>query len=216
MDIFIRKALALFMTMGLAVALPSQAETIAVDFSGVLTSAVNNVYDDPDIPSTDFFKVGQAFSGTLLYDTKVPGFTESGDAFFELQGFSITIGDTDFSSRFLPRSIFRSSDGFVSFSTGGADQGGGASISLVLPSFYGNYPQAGELDGKTASFQFSDFYPLGGQVAGVAQLYATDAVGAVPELETWIIMIFGMGTVGCALRRRRRASLSTNLVVLPA
>ena len=191
------------MLLGLAVATPGQAAVVTVGFSGTLSSAENNVYEDPEIPSGNFFKVGQSFSGSFGYDTSSPAYLEGDAAFFDLQKFSIVIGGVDFSDRFIPRQIFRSSDGGVSFSAGGADQGGGTSVDLNLGSLFGNYPTAGELDGKMASFRFDDYYPLGGQVSGSALLNVEGATSAVPEPDAWLLMIVGFGVVGYGIRRRR-------------
>ncbi len=191
------------MLLGLAIASPAQAVVITVGFSGALSSAKNNVYDDPEIPSGNFFQVGQSFSGSFGYDTGSPVYLENDAAFFDLQKFSIVIGGVDFSDRFIPRQIFRSSNGGVSFSAGGADQGGGTSVDLNLGSFFGNYPTAGELNGKTASFRFDDYYPLGGQVSGSAFLNTAGSISAVPEPDAWLLMIIGLGAIGYGVRRRR-------------
>jgi hypothetical protein len=197
------KALALSVVFAASAATPTYAAVIKVGFAGVLTSAVNNTYDDPDIPESDFFQVGQAFSGSFAYDNDVPGFTEDDTAFFDLQNFNVQIGGQDFSDRFLPRQVFRSADGSVSFLSGGADQGGSTSIETTLNSSFQNYPMPGELNGKTATFSFADFYPLGGQVSGRALLKVDGFTPAVPEASTWAMMILGFGFVGFAMRRRK-------------
>ena len=135
------KALSFSVIFAASASTPSYAAVVKVGFAGVLTSAVNNTYVDPDIPESDFFQVGQAFSGTFAYDTDVPGFTEDDTAFFDLQDFNVQIGGQDFSDRFLPRQVFRSADGGVSFSSGGADQGGGTSIETTLTSSFQNHPR---------------------------------------------------------------------------
>jgi hypothetical protein len=198
--------LAVSISIALSMAAPGHAAVVTVGFSGTLTSAENNVYSDPTIPTSDFFKVGQAFSGNFSYDTSSPGYTDSGFKIFDLKTFDVFIGGVDFSTRFIPRDIVRSSDGAVSFSAGGADQGGSTSIDLNLNSSYANYPTAAELTGNYATFNFNDYYPLGGVVSGRALLNAGGVISPVPEADTWAMMIFGMGAVGLMMRRRVRAS----------
>jgi hypothetical protein len=56
--------------------------------------------------------------------------------------------------------------------------------------------------------QGADFVVLD-KIAGFsnAALYTTQSAQAVPEAETWAMMIVGMGAAGFAMRRRRRPSL---------
>jgi hypothetical protein len=185
------------------VSVPSEATVIIASFSGKLTSAQNNTYDDPSIPSSDFFKIGQAFSGSFSYDTDKPIENDGDFALLDLQTFNVIIGGVDFSDRFLPRLTGRSADGGVEFLAGGASQGGSTSISLNLSSFFGNYPTANELNGRTASFFYGDYTPLGGVVSGDALLSVEGATSPVPEPATWLFMVAGFGVVGYGMRRRR-------------
>ena len=196
-------AVALCAMLAAGASVPSEAAVIVASFSGKLSAAQNNVYDDPSIPSSDFFKIGQAFSGSFSYDTDKPVAYFGDYAFLDLQTFNVIIGGVDFSERFIPRQTGRSGDGGVAFSAGGASQGGGTSISLNLSSFFGNYPTANELNGKTASFFYGDYTPLGGVVSGDALLSVEGATSSVPEPATWLFMVAGFGVVGYGMRRRR-------------
>jgi hypothetical protein len=175
----------------------ASAAAVTVHFQGVVSSAQNLVFDDPSIPTTDFFQVGQAFSGDLSWDDAIPGDTSDPEnPTFTLLGFDITIGGKDFSDRFLPRLIGTSSDGTVTFLTGGADQGGSARLVFDLGTFTGLYPTVASLKGKPATFSYADYQPLGGLVSGRA------FISAVPEPTTWAMMIVGFGVIGGGLRRR--------------
>lgn len=180
---------------------PADAALVTVSFQGRLSTAENNRYDDPDIPQGDFFFVGQRFSGALRYDTDLPGDVEPDIAVFELLGFDLFFGNVDYSDRFIPRLIGRSQDGTIEFLSGGADQGGSASLSLNLGSFSPDYPSLSQLNGQSALFSYEDFTPLGGSLSGTATLGT--AVASVPETTTWAMMIAGVGVVGGAARRRR-------------
>jgi len=193
---------ALCATLATGVSVPSEAAVIVASFSGKLSAAQNNTYDDPSFPSSDFFKIGQAFSGSFSYDTDKPVEQYGDFASLDLQTFNIIIGDVDFSDRFIPRQTGRSVDGGVEFLAGGASQGGGTSVSLNLSSFFGSYPTANELNGKTASFFYADYFPLGGVVSGDALISVEGATSPVPEPATWLFMVAGFGMVGYAMRRR--------------
>lgn len=198
--------LALTFALAITTASSARAAIINVGFSGDLITAFNNTYDDPEIPVSDFFKVGQAFSGSVSYDTGLSGDFYSDSAEYELLGFNLSIGGQDFSNRFLPRSIYRSADGRTSFLAGGADQGGSTSLTLNLLSPFYKYPSPAELNGQTAEFRFDDYYPQGGQVFGLARL--DTVVPAVPEPSSWLLMILGFGLAGWAVRNRnQKASL---------
>ncbi|WP_231639301.1 PEPxxWA-CTERM sorting domain-containing protein [Sphingomonas profundi] len=185
---------------------PADAAIVTLPFAGRLTSAVNNVFDDPDIPQGNFFAVGQAFSGTFSYDDADPGdFDGSIFISYALTRFDLVIGGEDFSDRFIPRLVGRSTDGTVDIVSGGADQGGGARLSVDLGSFAPANPSAGQLIGRTASFTYDDFYPLGGQLAGVA------TIGSVPEPATWAMMIGGFALTGAAMRRRRSVAAKVSV-----
>jgi hypothetical protein len=194
---------ALYAMVAAGASVPSEATVIVASFSGKLTAAQNNTYDDPSIPSSDFFKIGQAFSGGFSYDTDKPIENDGDFALLDLQTFNVIIGGVDLSDRFLPRLTGRSVDGGVEFLAGGASQGGSTSISLNLSSFFGSYPTANELNGKTASFFYGDYTPLGGVVSGNALLSIEGATSPVPEPATWLFMVAGFGMVGYAMRRRR-------------
>jgi len=198
-------AMALSAVVMAGAAVPSTAAVIVVGFSGKVSAAANNAYDDPELPSAEFFTIGQAFSGSFSYDTGQPVQYYNGFASFDLQTFNVSIGGVDFSQRFIPRQIGRSSDGGVQVSAGGASQGGSTSLDLKLGSFFGNYPTAVELDGTSATFSFNDYYPLGGQVSGLARLDVAGAASPVPEPKSWLLMALGFGMVGYAMRRHRVA-----------
>ncbi len=185
----------------------ANAAVTVVHFTGQLTSAQNNVFDDPDISTGDFFYVGQHFSGTLRFDPSVPPEDFEGSYFLDLSGFDVFFDDQDYSDRFMPRNIFRSNNGDTEFLSGGADQGGSVSLKLNLGSFFGSYPTAGELNGRMALFEYNDFQPFGGQLAGEAVF-----TSGVPEPASWAMLIIGFGMIGGTARRvgmQRRGAKAT-------
>lgn len=180
----------------------AQADVVTISFAGKLASAENIVFDDPDLPSSDFFKVGQSFSGLLTYDTSAPEeLIDDTLVTLPLTGFDIVIGGVDFSDRFIPRLIGRPMDGNIEFVSGGASQGGGASLAVNLGMFSNLYPTAAQLNGKTGLFSYADYQPLGGIVSGQA------VFGAVPEPASWALMIVGVGAIGGVMRRRRERAV---------
>ena len=181
----------------------ASASIISYDFNGTVSQASNlGALAEPI--NNGFFQVGQNFSGTVTWDTDGPGFGDEFSSEFELLGFNINIGGTDFSSRFLPRLVGRQSDGTLSFVSGGADQGGGASLTFDLGTYAIGYPTLAQLNGKVGQFSYRDFQPFGGTVSG------NTTVAAVPEPSTWAMIIIGIAAGGVTMRRRRptRAALA--------
>jgi hypothetical protein len=177
----------------------ASAAIISYDFSGTVSQA-SNLGAVAEPVSNGFFQAGQAFSGTVIWDTDGPGFGDEFSSEFELMGFNINIGGMDFSSRFFPRLVGRQADGTLSFVSGGADQGGGASLTFNLGTYAIGYPTLAQLNGKVAEFSYRDFQPFGGTVSGVT------SVAAVPEPATWAMMIIGIAAGGVTMRRRRPAA----------
>ncbi|MBB5713071.1 PEP-CTERM sorting domain-containing protein [Sphingomonas xinjiangensis] len=178
---------------------PASAAIIEYGFAGTLSQAENNGPPGSDPGTSGFFQVGQTFSGKVTYDTDLPGFEDEFTSQFPLMGFNIEIGGVDFSSRFFPRLIGREVGGTLSFVSGGASQGGGASLTFDLGSYAFSYPTLQQLQGKTAQFTYQDFQPFGGLAAGQT------TITAVPEPSTWAFAIIGMAFTGSMMRRKRSA-----------
>ncbi|MBB4860755.1 hypothetical protein HNO88_004100 [Novosphingobium chloroacetimidivorans] len=79
---------------------------------------------------------------------------------FHLASFNVFIGGKDFSDRFIPREIFRETDGNVRVSAGGADQGGFTALDFNLASPYTSSPGANELDSRLRCFASTMSRPL--------------------------------------------------------
>jgi hypothetical protein len=185
--------------LAVATLLPGTAAAaiVSVHFSGTVSQASNLPSIDPSDPGPEFFQVGQKFSGDVSWDTADTGDTSSGSGTeFNLINFSIMIGGKDFSDRFLPRTLLTEPDGNAGFLSGGADQGGSAQLNFNLGSYTGSAPGAGDFAGKSGTFTYTDFYPLGGSVSGRA------FVAGVPEPATWAMMMLGFGAIAGAARRR--------------
>lgn len=107
-----------------------------------------------------------------------------------LSGGALTGVDTGYFDYFVP-----------SLSIAG---GGTYSFSLIL--YGGNLAQLVYAHPQTTS-PFCASFPVQGAVCGVS---ANPAVGefttaAVPEPETWLLMLAGLGAIGASVRKRRRA-----------
>jgi hypothetical protein len=173
------------------------AAIVKYGFTGKIIDAEN--FDPPELRGNykGFFQIGMDIYGNLTFDTDMPGDGDEFEHELPLLGFDIHIGGVDFSDRFLPRLIGRGSDGTIAFVSGGASQGGGASLNFDVGSFSNSYPTLGELKGKVAQFSYADYYPSGGIVLGQAM------ITAVPEPSTWAMLIIGIGVVGSSMRRRK-------------
>lgn len=189
-------------TMLVLSSMPASAAIIEYGFAGTLSQAENNGPPGSPPSADGFFQIGQSFSGKITYDTDLPGFGDETSAEFPLLGFDIVIGGLDFSDRFIPRLVGRASDGTLSFVAGGADQGGGASLTFDLGAYSVAYPSMQQLQGKSASFFYRDFQPFGGLAAGQT------TASAVPEPSTWAILVIGVTFLGGTIRKKRRTSWS--------
>ena len=171
----------------------AQAEIVTLNFSGTFGA-----------DAYGYYKPGDAITGQIVYDRQ---FTEYDD----LVNGAISIGYTTSLGEYQSPVLYASYDE----ATKTASFAGARSIPIFYTSFGGVDRQPGYLPtlseylGKLGSFYLleADGRPDGeGFFSGGTGTLTVGGISAVPEPATWAMMILGIGIIGCAFRRRSKAS----------
>lgn len=171
----------------------ARAEIVTLDFSGTFGA-----------DAYGYYKPGDAITGKIVYDRQFTPY--DGLAYG-----AISIGYTTSLGEYLSPVLYASYDE----ATKTASFSGARSVPIFSASFGGLNTQPGYLPklseylGKLGSFDLfeAEGRPDGeGFYSGGTGTVTVGGIGAVPEPATWAMMILGIGMIGCAFRRRSKAS----------
>lgn len=171
----------------------AQAEIVTLNFSGTFGADAYGYYKPED-----------EITGKIVYDRQFTPY--DGLAYG-----AISIGYTTSLAEYLSPVLYASYDEV----TKTASFSGARSIPIFSTSFSGLDTQPGYLPtlseylGKLGSFHLleAEGRPDGeGFYSGGTGTVTVGGIGAVPEPATWAMMIIGIGMIGCAFRRRLKAS----------
>lgn len=203
----------------LSLATPAVAAPVALTFQGTIPST-NSVFGSGSGPFTTFqnqfisqANVGNTYSFTFSYDTTAtatgglyPLTLESGrvGSFTNFSDFTpyiqfTTAGTYTYLNFFLRKDEMAGPNHFTSYATFNLGDNDGNVAAGVLPATI----VPGDLDLIGAGFQTFGSNGSYREVVDSASrgLTQTSAVAGVPEPASWVMMIFGFGLVGAALRR---------------
>lgn len=171
----------------------AKAEIVTLNFAGTFGA-----------DAYGYYKPGDAITGKIVYDRQFTPYDGLADG-------AISIGYTTSLGEYPSPVLYASYDEMtktVSFA-------GARSIPIFSASFGGLDTQPGYLP-KLSEYAgiLGSFYLLDaegrpdGEVfySGGTGTVTVGGIGAVPEPATWAMMIIGIGMIGCAFRRRLKAS----------